>query len=108
MHSKSNNIKSISYIYANEVVDKLFESLRSRYPGSLKISMRGSDFTFDSVQLMCCKCHKVNFKPGGSYTDSPAWIKRKKAIISPKNTADKSFQNAATVALNYEKIEWNS
>ena len=27
--------------------------------------MKGSDFTFDSVQLMYYKCHKVNFKHGG-------------------------------------------
>ena len=42
---------------------------------------------------MYCKCHKVNFKRGGSYIDSPDWIK--------------SFQYAATVALNYEEIKWN-
>ena len=33
--------------------------------------MRGSDFIFDSVQLMYYKCHKVNLKHGGSYTDFP-------------------------------------
>ena len=33
--------------------------------------MRGSDFIFDSVQLMHYKCHKVNFKCGGSYAASP-------------------------------------
>ena len=67
--------------------------------------MRGSDFIFDSVQLMYCKCHKVNFSRGGSFIDSPDWIKKKKATINPKNTVDKCFQNAATVALNYEEIE---
>ena len=29
------------------------------------------------------KCHKVNFKRGGSYNDSPDWIKKKKATINP-------------------------
>ena len=33
--------------------------------------MRGSDFIFNPVQLMHYKCHKVNFKCGGSYADSP-------------------------------------
>ena len=51
--------------------------------------MRGSDFVFDSVQLMYCKCHKVNFRCGGSYIDSPHWIKKKKAMV----------------ALNYGEIE---
>ena len=52
MHSRSNNIKFTSYNDANEVVDEHFESLRSRYQGNLETSMRGSDFIFDSVQLM--------------------------------------------------------
>ena len=56
---------------------------------------------------MYYKCHKVNFKRGGSYIDSPDWIKKKISIISPKNEDDKCFQCAATVALNYEKIKWN-
>ena len=102
MHSRSDNIKFKSYNDANEVVDELFESLCSRYPGNLETSIRESDFIFDSVQLMYYKCHKVNFRRVGSYIDFPDWIKKKKATINPKNTDDKCFQYAATVALNYE------
>ena len=40
---------------------------------------------------MYYKCHKVNFILGGSYIDSPYWIKKKKAIINVKNTGDKCF-----------------
>ena len=69
--------------------------------------MRGSDFIFDSVQLMYYKCHKVNFKRGDSFIDSPDWIKKKKAAINTRNTDDKCFQYAATVALNYEEIKRN-
>ena len=54
---------------------------------------------------MYYKCHKVNFKRGGSYTYSPDWIKKKIATINPKNTDNKCFQYAGTVALNYEEIE---
>ena len=32
--------------------------------------MRGSEFTFDSVQLMDYKCHKVNFRHVGGYIKS--------------------------------------
>ena len=70
--------------------------------------MRRSDFIFDSVQLMYYKHHKVNFKRGSSYFDSPDWIKKKKATISSKNTDDKCFYYSATVALIYGKIKWNS
>ena len=69
--------------------------------------MRGSDFIFDSVQLMYYKCHKVNFKRGDSFIDSPDWIKKKKAAINTRNADDKCFQYAATVALNYEEIKRN-
>ena len=105
MHSRSDNIKFISYNDANEVVDELFESLRSKYQGNLGTPMRGSDFIFDSVQLICCKCHKVNFRRGGSYIDSPDWIKKKKATVNPKDEDDKCFQYAVVVALNYGEIE---
>ena len=56
---------------------------------------------------MYCKCHKLNFKPGGSYIDSPDWIKNKKATVNLKNEDDKGFQQAVTLALNYEEIKWN-
>ena len=69
--------------------------------------MRGSDYIFDSVRLMYYKCYNVNFKRGGSYIDSPDWIKNKKATTNQKNEGDKCFQYAATVALNHEEIEWN-
>ena len=68
MYSRSDNIKFIS---CKEVVDKFFDSLYSRYQGNLEKSMRGRDFIFNSVQLMYCKCHKVTFRRGGSYIDSP-------------------------------------
>ena len=40
--------------------------------------MRGSDFIFDSIQAMHYKCHKMSFKRGGSYIESPDRIKNKK------------------------------
>ena len=103
MLSKSDNIEFMSYDNANEVVNELFESLLLRYQIGLETSMRGSNFIFDSVQLLYCKCRKINFKRGGSYINSPDWIKKKKAAISPKNANDKCFQYAVTVALNLKK-----
>ena len=48
----------------------------------------------------------MNFKRGGSYIDSPDWIKKKKATINLKNKDDRCFQYAATVPLNYREIKW--
>ena len=33
--------------------------------------------------------------------------KKKRATINPKNTDNKCFQHAATVAFNYKEIKWN-
>ena len=83
-----NNLKFTHYSDANVLIEKLFKSLRLKYQENLKTSIKGSDFIFDSVQLMYYKCHKVNFTRGGSYIDSPDWIKKKK--INPiKNKSEK-------------------
>ena len=65
MHPKSDNIKFTSYNDADKVFDELFESLHSRYQGNLKNTLEGSQFIFDSVQLMYYKFHKANFRRGG-------------------------------------------
>ena len=78
MHSTSVNIKFTPYNNENEVVNELFDLLRLKYQDNLNTSMRGSDFIFDSVQPMYYKCHKVNYKRGGSYIDSQNCIKNKK------------------------------
>ena len=105
MNSRSKNIKFTSYNDAYEVVDELFESLHSRYQGNLETSLRGSNFIFDSIQLMYYKCYKVHFRRGGSYIDSPDWKKMKNATINQKNEDDKCFLYAVTVVLNYGEIE---
>ena len=105
MRLSSDNIKFTSYSEVNNVIEKLFKSLRSKYQKNLETSMKESDFIFNSVQLLCYKCHKVNSKRGGSYIDSPSWIKKKKATINPKKEVDKCFQYTETVALNFKEIE---
>ena len=70
--------------------------------------MKGSEFAFDYAQLLYYKCHKINPNRGGSYIDSPDWIKSKKATINSINEKDnKCFQYTVTVALNVEEIEKN-
>ena len=49
MHSKNDNIIIISD-EADEVIKKLFDSLKNRYQNNLQ-SMRGSVLVFDYVQL---------------------------------------------------------
>ena len=67
IHSANRNIKSTPY---NKVVNELFELHCSKCQDNLETSIRGSEFIFDSVQLMCYKCHEVNFKRNGLCIDS--------------------------------------
>ena len=46
----------------------------------------------------------MDLKGGGSYTDSPKWLKTKKTTINPKNNDDNCLQYALSVALKYQKI----
>ena len=55
---------------ADEVIKKLFDSLKNRYQNNLQ-SMRDREFVFGYVQLLCYKCHKTNLNRGWSYRDSP-------------------------------------
>ena len=86
----SDNIKFGSYSDVNEVGIEIFESLLRRYQNTLEVSMRGSEFIFIAVQLLHYKCHKVNFKRGISYINSPVWIKNK-ATINSKNEDVNAF-----------------
>ena len=42
---------------------------------------------------------------GGSYIDSPEWLKNKRATINQKNKDNECFKYAITVALNHERIK---
>ena len=107
LYSKRDNIEVMPYDDANEVIKEIFDSLLSRYQIRLEISMRGSNFIFHGVSLLYYKCHKINFKCGGSYVGSPDWIKKKKTTMNSKNKDDKCLQYAATFALNYGEVKWN-
>ena len=78
-----------------------------RYQEVLEESLKGSEFIFDSVDALYYDFNKISLNRGGSYIDSPEWLKNKKATIIPKNNDDKCFQYALTAALNYEQIKKN-
>ena len=77
MHSKSDNIEIMSNDEPDENIKELFHSLENRYRNNLE-SMKGSEFVFDYVHLLCYKYHKINPNCGRSYIYSSDWIKSKK------------------------------
>ena len=106
MHSKSDSIEIVINDKANEFMEELFQSFLSRYQIRLETSVKGSDFIFGCANLLYYKCQKASFKRGGSYIDSPDWVKDKKAAINLVNrNDDKCFQYAVTIALNHEEIQ---
>ena len=105
MHSKSDNIEILIGNETGEIIEDLFDSFLQRYPKKLEESMRGSEFVFDNADSLYYKLHKISLNRGGSYIDSPKWLKNKKATINPKNNDDKCFQYAIIVALNNEQIK---
>ena len=67
--------------------------------------MRGSEFIFDGVDVLYYDLNKVSLNRGKSYTESPEWLKNKKATINSKNNDNRCFQYALNVALNHEQIK---
>ena len=107
MHSKSDNREVMAYGKVYEVIEELFELHLCRYQIGLETSISSSDFIFDSVYLLYYKCHKTNFKCGGSYIDFPDQIQKQQNNMILTNDDDKCFQYAATVTLNHEEIGRN-
>ena len=107
MNSKSDNIETMVNDEADEVVKERFDSLKSRNQNNLE-SMKDSKFDFDYVHLLYYKCRKISTNCGGSYIDSPDWIRNKKAKInSISKKENKCFQHAATLELNYGEMKKN-
>ena len=89
----------------DKIIEELFESLLARYQEGLEESMKGSEFIFDSIDILYYNLNKISLNRDRSYIDSPKWLKNKTATINPKNNDDKCFHYALTVALNHEQIK---
>ena len=80
MHTKSDNIEIMMGSETDEIIDELFETILQNHQKDLKESMRGSNFTFDSVDLLYYHLQKTSLKRTGLiYRDSPEWLKNKKS-----------------------------
>ena len=108
MHTKSNNVEIMMGSETDEIIKEVFKSFLQKYQEGLEESLTGSEFVYDSVDTLYYNLNKISLGRGGSYIDSPEWLKNKKATINPQNKRDdRSFQYAVTVALNYENIKNN-
>ena len=104
MHTRSDNKEIMNGSDTDEVIKEIFESFLQRYEQNLDEKMKGSEFQFDGVNFLYCDFNRISLNRGGSYIDSPKWLKNKKSTINPKNNDYKCFQYAVTLALNLDKI----
>ena len=105
IHTKRNNIKITMGNEIDEIIEELFESLLQKYQEELKEQNERKRIVFDSVDLLHYNLRKIRLNRGGSYIDSPKWLKNKNKTINPKNNDDKCFQYVVTVVLNYQNIK---
>ena len=104
MHMGSDNIEITIGDDNDDIIEELFKSFIQKYEENLQNKMRGSDFEFDRVNSLYYDFNEISLNRGGSYIDSPKWLKAKKSTINPKNNDDKCLQYTITLALNLDKI----
>ena len=92
-------------IRSGNETDDIIEPFLANYQNEEKILRNGSNFIFESVDLLSYHIHKINLKREKSYIKSPEWILNKRATINRKNENNKCFQYSITVTLNHQNIE---
>ena len=105
MHTRSDNIEIMIGDDNDDIIEEFFKSFLQKYEENLQNKMKGSDFEFDGVNFLYYDFDKTSLNRGGSYIDSPKWMKNKKSTINPKNNDYKYFQYAVTLALNLDHID---
>ena len=88
-----------------EVTENLIMSILQKYQDNLQNKMKGSDFIFNGINYLYYDLNRITISKGGSYIESPKWLKDKKCTINQKNTDNKCFQYATTLALNFNNID---
>ena len=88
-----------------DIVKGILNSFLNNYQKEEIVLRNGSNFVFESVDLLSYHIHKTSLKIGNSYIKSSEWLINKRATINPKNKDDKCFQYSITVALNHQNIE---
>ena len=87
-----------------DIIREIFSSFLHNYQEGLK-KIKGSDFVFESVDLLDYKLHRVRLRKGGSYIKSPDWLLHKGATVNPKNeNDDERLRWSIISALNYNEI----
>ena len=104
MDTRSNPVEFMNGSETEEITESLYRSVIQKYNDNLQEKMRGFDFVFNGINYFYYDFNRVSISKGGSYIESPKWLKDKKSTINQKNNDNKCFQYATTLALNFNKI----
>ena len=104
MYTRSDPEEFMNGSETEEIIESLYRSLLQKYNDNLQEKMKGSDFVFNGINYFYYDFNRVSISKGGSYIDSPKWLKDKKSTVNQKNNDNKCFQYATTLALNLIKL----
>ena len=68
----------------DDIIKGLINSFLNNYQKEEIILRNGSNFVFESIDLLSYHIHKISLKKGNSYIKSPEWLKSKRATINVK------------------------
>ena len=92
MYTRSFSEEIMSGSETEEIMEKRIMGLLQKYQDNLQNKMKGSDFIFNGVNYFLYDLNRITISKGGSYIESPKWLKDKKCTINQKNNDNKCFQ----------------
>ena len=104
MYTRSTPEEIIIDSETEEIAENLIMSKLQNYQDNLQNKMKGSDFIFSGINYLYYDLNRITISKGGSYIESPKWLKDKKFCINQKNNDNKCFQYAAILALYINSI----
>ena len=89
MYTRSTPEEIIIGCETEEVAENLIMQLLQKYQDNLQNKMKGSDFIFNGNNYLYYDLNRITISKGGSYIESPKWLKDKKCTINQKNIDNK-------------------
>ena len=89
----------------DDIIKELINYFLNNYQKEEIILRNGSNFVFESVDLLSYHLYKISLRRGRLYIKSPEWVLNKRATINPKNKDNKCFQYSITVVLNHQNTQ---
>ena len=80
MHPKSDNVKTMWGVDANDTINELISTFLQRYQEVLETKMKGSNLIFNHINSLEYHFNKVLLKRGSSYNHQPEWLSYNKSF----------------------------